>query len=225
MIKKKHIALILILSLFSVDNVYANTCNMRLIKEFKKISNNYNIDYRYNIEKESYTVILKYSTNSKFDYQIYGIDELECEQINSTTKECHNFKVGKYNYGIDGKNEECEQNVKVGEFEIKELKNYSNDPLCIGIEEFVLCQKDYYKDMEYETFVSRVNTYKKTKKEKEEKEEIIKKEEEKNALKNNIKTFIEKNKLEIIIVIIFIVLVTISTIVMIKSSRKSRRLE
>lgn len=225
MIKKKHIALILILSLFSVDNVYAEDCKMDLIQEFKKVENRYKINYRYNIEKKSYTLILNYSTSKDYEYKTYDMENIECEQINTTTKECHGFKIGTYKYQIDGKNDECSQTVKVMDIEIKELKNYSNDQLCKGIEEFALCQKDYYKDIDYETFISRVKSYKKTKIEKEKLQEIKKQEEEKNALKNNVNTFIEKNKIQIIIVTIFIILVIISSIVMFKSARKSRRLE
>lgn len=225
MIKKKYIALIIILSLFSVDNVYADDCKMDLIQEFKKIENRYKINYRYNIEKNSYTLILNYSTSKDYEYKTYDMENIECEQINKTTKECHGFEIGTYKYQIDGKNDECSQTVKVMDIEIKELKNYSNDQLCKGVEEFALCQKDYYKDIDYETFISRVKSYKKTKIEKEKLQKIKKQEEEKNALKNNVNTFIEKNKIQIIIVTIFIILVIISSIVMFKSARKSRRLE
>lgn len=223
--KKKYIIFTLIPFLFCIDKVNANTCNMKIIKEFNKVSNIYKIDYKYNIEKESYTIILKYSANSIYEYLIYNTDKLECEQINSKTKECHGFKPGKYNYEIYGKNNECEETVTTGNFEIKELKNYSEDPLCEGIEEFVLCQKDYYKELEYETFVSRVNSYKKTKKEKEEKQKLEQEEKEKDELKNKVLTYIENNIIQIVIVVIFIIIVTISAIVMIKSARKSRRLE
>lgn len=223
--KRKYIALTLILSLLSMKNVYANECQMNLIRDFKKIENQYKIDYRYNIDKQSYTIILNYSTNKNYEYKTYDVENLECEQINITTKECHGFKPGIYRYQIDGENSECKQNVKVMNIEIKELNNYSNDPLCNGIEEFVLCQKDYYKDIDYETFVSRVNTYRKTKKEQEENEKMKQQESEKNNIANKIKEYIEENFVQIIIITMFIILIIISTIVIIKSSRKSRRLE
>ena len=163
MTRKKYLILTAMLSLLCVNNVHANTCNMEIIRDFQEIKNIYEINYKYDVEKSSYTIILKYSTNPIYEYQIYNVENLECEKTNNKTKECYNFKPGKYSYEIYGKNNNCKQTVKVGDFEIKELKNYSNDPLCDGIEEFVLCQEDYYKDISYETFVSRVKTYIKTK--------------------------------------------------------------
>lgn len=223
--RKKYITLTVMLSLLGMNNVYAESCNMEIIQDFQGIKNIYEIDYKYSIEQKSYTIILKYSTNSIYEYQIYDIENIECKKINNTTKECYNFKPGKYSYEVYGKNSSCKQTVKIGDFEIKELKNYSTDPLCDGIKEFVLCQGDYYKDMDYETFVSRVKTYKRTKQEKIEKENLQKQEEEKNKTQKQIKTYIEENLIQIIIIIIFIILVTITSIVGYKTIRKSRRLE
>lgn len=225
MIKKRYIALTLMLSLLLGDKVYANSCQMNIIREFMTIENSYKVDYRYNMEKKSYTLILNYHKGKNFEYKIYDKDNIECEQINKTTKECHNFQPGKYEYEIYGKNDDCLQVVRVLEIEIKELNNYSNDPICSGIEEFVLCQENYYKEMDYETFVSRVNTYKKTKYEKQQKEETEEQENEKQEQQDKIKKYIEKNLNQIVIIVIFIILVIITLIVTIKKEKKSRRLE
>lgn len=222
--KKKYMALILILSLFCIDKVHAESCELKIIREFEKISSRYEVSYRYNIEKESYTLILKHSTNPNYTYKIYDIENIECEQINLTTKECHNFKPGRYSYAINGKNDECSTTVRGTYVEIKELQNYSSDPLCNGIEEFVLCQEDYYKELDYDTFVSRVNLYKKTKQEKTE-EKIKQQNTKEETVLSKIISFIEKNTIIILIVVILIISILIGTIVMIKSAKKSRRLE
>lgn len=228
--KKKYITFSVLLSLLCMNNVYAENCNMEIIQDFQGIQDIYKINYRYNVENESYTIILKYSTNPTYEYKIYDKDrkeikDLECNNINSTTKECHYFKPGTYKYDIYGENNTCRQTVKIGDIQIKELKNYSTDPLCKGIEEFVLCQKDYYKDLDYETFVSRVNIYKKTKQEKIEKENIQRQEEQKNAKKNQIKEYIEENLVQIIIIVVFVILLIVTLVVGYKTMRKSRRLE
>ena len=222
--KKKYILLAFILSLLWIDNVHAESCQIEIIRGFKNVENRYKVDYRYNVERESYTLILKHTKEKIYDYQIFGTKKYECEEINETTTECHDFNIGTYEYGIYGETSECKQTVKVGDIKIKELHNYSDDPLCKGIEEFALCQKDYYKDMDYDTFASRVNTYKKTKQEKVE-EEIKKQEEQKTSTTKKINSYIEENLVQIIVVIVFIVLVIISVAVGYKTTRKSRRLE
>lgn len=232
--KRKYLLLTLIVSLLCINKVSAEECLMKIINDFEEVENRYKVDYRYNVERQSYTLIFNYAPNNIYDYRIYEVkgsnheqekvENIDCEQISETTKECHGFKIGTYRYEIYGKNNECEQTVRGIEIEVKELQNYSNDPLCEGIEEFVLCQKDYYKEMDYETFVSRVNTYKKTKQEKIE-EEIKKQEEQKPSTTKKINSYIEENLVQIIVVIIFIILLTISILVEYKITRKSRRLE
>jgi len=227
MIKKRYIALALMLLLINLNSngVYANSCKMDIIKEFANVENSYKVSYRYNIEKQSYTLILNYHKDKNFEYKIYDKEDIECEQINKTTKECHNFQPGKYGYEIYGENENCLQVVKVLEVEIKKLSNYSTDPICNGIEEFVLCQEDYYKEIDYETFISRANTYKRTKQKKQQKEEIEKQQNQNKKQQAKIKIYIEENLSQIIITGVFIILVIITIIVTIRTEKKSRRLE
>lgn len=211
------------LSLLSINKVYA-TCELDIIQRFEEISNHYKVNYRYNTEKKSYTIILKHAPNENYSYLLYDTDNLECEDINKTTRECHNFDVGKYEYEIYGENNKCKQTVKVASVEIKQLNNYSDDPLCNGIEEFTLCQADNYKDIDYETFVKRANIYKKSKQETLDEEEKKQQEEGKITV-NKISEYIRENLIQIIIITVFIILIAITCVITIKSSRKSRRLE
>ena len=120
--------------------------------------------------------------------------------------------------------ETCDDVLKTTILKLPKYNKYSEDPLCEGIEEFDLCNSTYDKEIDYDTFVSRVETYKRTKN----KNENINNDNDtgnNNKLLNNMKTYIEENLIQIIIVTVFIILVVITTIITAKSIRKSRRLE
>ena len=95
----------------------------------------------------------------------------------------------------------------------------SEDPLCEGNEDFVLCNPSYDKEIDYDTFVSRLNTYKKNKGNNPSSSSNSVKEE------NAIITYIKNNLVSIITITIFIILVIITIILTAKSIKKSRRLE
>ena len=82
----------------------------------------------------------------------------------------------------------------------------------------------YEKEIDRETFESRVKTYIKTKEQHKEQETPKDNEKNENGL-NELLLYIQNNLIQVIIIVIFIVLVIITTIVTIKQSRKSRRLE
>ena len=77
----------------------------------------------------------------------------------------------------------------------------------------------YDKEIDYETFTARVKIYKDQKK--------AEKAEDKNKIIDikRIKTYVEDNLYEVIIVAIFIILLIITILLTIKSVKKSRRLE
>ena len=119
---------------------------------------------------------------------------------------------------IFGNTKECDELLKTINLNLAPYNKYSEDSLCEGIEEFVLCQPTYDKEIDRETFESRINTYKRTKN-KNQKTPEIKQEE------NEILVRVKENLVQIIIILIFIILIVITAIVTIKSIRKSRRLE
>ena len=98
--------------------------------------------------------------------------------------------------------------------------------MCEGIEEFVLCQPTYDKEIDYDTFVSRVNTYKKTKQEKVVDEPQKETENKKiNVIINNILKFIQDNLFTITIITVFAIAIIVTIILTAKKIKKSRRLE
>ena len=152
----------------------------------------------------------------------YVIGQLQCTEIDKNNTKCYYFEPGTYRIDIVGKKQACDDILKTINLKLIKYNPYSEDPLCKGIEEFVLCQPTYEKELDYDTFVSRVNTYKKTKQNKIDKEQNNQKE---NTNLDKIKSYIKENLVQIIIIIIFIILVIISTIIWINSIKKSRRLE
>lgn len=224
--RNKYLILTLILFISNIIPVYAS-CTEEEMNNFKKIKNDYSITTTYNQENKTYSMKVVSKEPKKYNY-VFTIDyEYECNNLNETTIECTGLKPGTEFFArVIGVTEQCDDLLKEEKIKLEYYNEFHDDPLCEGIEEFVLCQETYSKELDYETFESRVNTYKKTEHE-EQKQEEIKKEEEKSieSIINKIISYIKENLLQIIIVTTFIILLVISIIVMSKSSRKSRRLE
>ena len=222
MIKKKHIALFLILSLFSIDNVYADgACNNDDKKEFREYSKDFKVTYEFNLETKDYTVT---TYNPKPDKYRYVITEDEFydknEQIIDNKTIYTGISPGKYIIKILENEGGCRSILKEIEIDMPKYNIYYQDPLCEGIEEFVLCQPTYKRDIDRETFEYRIKDYKNQKQE----QANAEKQEEK-ITKDKITNYIKDNLIQIIIIVVFILLVIITSIITIKTTRKSRRLE
>lgn len=222
--KKKYIALTLMLSLFCITKTHAS-CTQEEKIEFNKIEDEYKIVQEINKENKTYTLKLIRTNPNMYDYVFYISGELICNDINETTAECYNFTPGTYRIEIKGQTNTCNDVLKEISLKLPKYNEYSENPLCEGIEEFVLCQPTYEKEIDYETFVSRVNTYKKTKQEKIENEIKQQSPQNDNKIINNIISYVKENLIQIIIITIFIVLLIISIVVTINQAKKSRRLE
>ena len=221
--KKKYIAFSMMLSLLCMNNVYAD-CTQETINEFKKIKDEYKVTYKFNKDSKDYTLLFDNPSPDLFDYVIYIPGKIKCEDTNTTRTEsaCYNIPIDEYKIEVVGITETCKDVFKTITLKLPKYNNYSEDPLCEGIEEFVLCQPTYDKEIDYDTFVSRVNTYKTTKNK--EKVDESKNEKEISTI-GKIIEYIQENIVNAIIITIFIVLLIISVIVLYDSSKKSRRLE
>lgn len=220
MIKNK-LLFIALLSLFIPSTIYAD-CTKEEINNFKKIEDDYKITYEFNKDTKLYTLTFYSPEPDIYDYTSPDSNTfLNCEVINNNTVKCSNIQSDEYNFEIIGMTDSCDITLKKIKITLPKYNTYSEDPLCEGIEEFVLCQPTYDKDIDYETFVSRVNSYKKNHPVKEDIDE--KKEEPKEQ--NKIIKYIQDNLFQIIIMIVFITLVIMTIILTAKSIKKSRRLE
>lgn len=220
--KKKYIIPILILSLISTNKVYAS-CTQEEIDEFKKIEDEYTVTYEPNKENQTYTITVTTPEYHKYRYYIDGRLDLSSKDTTISTTEItiKNVATGTYYFSVDSING-CNTKLKEIELYVPKYNKYANDALCEGFEEFYLCQPTYEKEIDYETFKSRINTYKNTKdKETEEKNEES---QEKTEI-DKILSYAKNNKMQTTIIIIFVILLIITAIVTVNNARKSRRFE
>jgi len=219
--RKKYIALTLMLSLLGINNVYA-ACSNQGLEEFSKIADKYKITTTFNEKNKTYTMRIEEGEPKKYSY-VFTIDyQYDCKEISKTVTECTGLKNGSSFYAtIMGNTKECSGFIKEEQIKLTRYNEFYGDPLCSGIEEFVLCQKFYDREIDRETFEKRIALYKKNK----QKEETKEQEKTENNLSNKIKNYLKDNLIEVIIVMVFIILVIISSIVGYKFIRKSRRLE
>lgn len=219
---KKHKLLlsILSLSLFIPSTTYAD-CTKEEIDNFKEIEDEYKITYEFDKDTKTYTLTFYSPEPDMYDYILHIGKDKKCNEIEEKKNECYGIYPGEYIIDIVGQTNSCKDILSSKSLKLPAYNKYSEDPLCEGIEEFVLCQSTYDKDIDYDTFVSRVNTYKKNHTNKDDtdnqKEEIKE--------QNKILQYIQDNLLQIIIITIFIVMVITTIILTAKSIKKSRRLE
>ena len=216
--KTKYLLTTLSLFIMLPSITYAE-CASDEVKHFKEIEDKYHYSYKIDEQTKKYTITFYSEEADRYDYAFSDIYDSNCTIIDDKMIECSNVEPGSYDIAIVGTSDSCDAILKTEKIKLARYNEYSNDPLCEGIEEFVLCQKTYDKDIDYDTFASRVNTYKKTKNSQQETSNVEDKE------KNEIIIFIEKNLLKIIIITSFGIAVIVSLILTIKSVKKSRRLE
>ena len=218
---KKFLIFTLVSLIVNTNIIYAQ-CTTKDTEYFKSIEDKYQITYDFDKETKTYTLNLSYGDISSFSYVILG-DNID--DINSTVTKFKiiitNVTPGEYIIHIAGATESCNDIVKTEEITIPKYNEYAFDPACEGIEEFVLCSPTYDKELDYNTFISRVNSYKKSKANNDNKKDNI---EEKPTitewLKNN-SQYIIYGVIGIIGLIIIIIIVK----VIYNRERKRRRLE
>ena len=219
--------LFVVISLLLPKNIYAD-CTNEEKNNFKKIESEYTITYEYDKESNSYTIVLKNPQPDTYGYKIAQNATgkyFDLTTSNETPIVLSEYAPGNYTIEIYGKTETCKDKLKTSSIDLPRYNKYSEDPLCDGIEEFYLCQETYDKNIDYETFVERVNIYKNNQKPQEEEKEKEEKKENISKEINKILEFIEENLVTIIIVVVFVILIIITIILTAKSIRKSRRLE
>lgn len=225
--KKIYVLVTLALFLFNIEPISA-ACTQDAKNGFKKVEDKYKVTYEYDKSTKKYNIIFTGSKPSEYFYQIYTNETFECSVINDTTSKCGYFPEGTYTVVISGVTNECNEILKTEKIVLPHYNELADDPLCEGIEEYILCNPEYSKEIDYESFVSRTESYKKNKPNKKE-EVVVEKEEEKekqtNETLNKIVNFFKQYWIEIIVVVVFIILLIATIIVKAKSIRKSRYLE
>lgn len=220
----KYTIITFILFLLGISNTYAS-CTQEEINNFKKVEDEYTVKYEFDKVTKTYTIYFKMPTPDKYIFQIYSEQKLECIKMEDNTTKCIKFVPDEYEVEIIDATRVCSSPLKTINLKLPEYNKYSEDPLCKGVEEFVLCSPTYGKEIDYETFVSRVKTYKNTKLKQEQEQNTNKEKEREENFFNRMIKYIETNIIQIIVVIVFVLLLLLTAIITIKSIRKSRRLE
>ena len=227
--KKTYIIMTIVLFLFNIEPISA-ACTQKAKDGFKKVEDEYTVKYEYDKYTKKYNIIFSGSKPDEYFYQIYTNEEFECSIINDTTSKCGHFSEGTYTVTVKGLTKECNETLKTEKIMLPKYNKLADDPLCEGIEEYVLCNPEYSKEIDYESFVSRTESYRKNKPNKKE-EVVVEKEKEKEKEKTTNETlekiinFLKKYWIEIIVIVVFVILLIATIIVKIKSVRKSRYLE
>lgn len=214
--KKKYIMITLIISLLNINNVYAS-CSQETLEEFAKVEDQYTITYEFNRDTKDYTITIGYYDLYKFNVEFDPkIDISNIRFLENNTITIKNISPNEYTFNIINS---CFEVIKEENIVIPKYNIYFDDPACEGIEDFYLCQPSYEKEIDYDTFLSRINTYKKKlqKEEQENKNEKSQQESPTDFINNNLST--------IIIVTVFVILVIITSIISFKSIKKSRGFE
>lgn len=200
--------------------------------DFNKIEDKFKVTYEYNKDTDDFTLTFVNPDREKYAFFFESLEDAKNAKVTlngqTLTFTLEHLKKEKYNYGIDGIYEGCKTRIKTETKMLYKYNHYANSPLCEGNEEFALCQKDYDKEIDDETFKSRLDTYVKSKEqEKTIEDNTDNKQIESNStnLIKNIIDYINENIIKVIVVAIFIIIIVIAIILKIKSEVKSRRLE
>lgn len=215
--KKKKILLTIISFIAFTSKTYAE-CTNEEVNAFKKISNEYKVTYEMNTESKLYNLTFYDPAPDKYTFVINGATDGDFSIHDNNNYQYLGLSPGEYTVTIEGVTNTCKDVLKTINLSLPKYNKYTEDPLCKGNEEFVLCQPTYDKDIDYETFKQRVEVYKKTKTENNIKTDDINKN---NAIVNYFKNNIGQISLFTISLVLVIIVITLIA----KRQKKSRRLE
>lgn len=217
--KRKKLLLTIISFTIFTPKIYAE-CTKEDINTFNKISDEYKVTYEFNKDSKLYDLTFYDPSPDKYTFIINGATDGEFSIQDDNNYKYIGISPGNYEITIKGITNECQDIFKTININLPKYNEYSEDPLCDGNEEFVLCQPTYDKEVDYETFKSRLEVYKKTKQDNNE----VNKEKDNNK-DNNIVNYIKNNIIEITIIAASLIILTIIIISIVKRQKKSRRLE
>lgn len=219
---KKILTFTILLSLLFPNLVKAECDNKD--EYFESIKDQFKVTYETDYELKQNVLILNNPHPESYFMILVSYGEYSCNAKGEYTKKCTNIKPGEYEIKIyNNNNYSC--SVGTINFTLPWFNEYYNDDLCKGLEDFYLCQPDYDKEIDYDTFKSRIELYINKQDEKTENDNDIKKNIKQAEEKFNIIEYINNNLATIIIITIFVILTTVTIILTINSERKRRVLK
>ena len=199
--------------------------------DFKAVEKEFKVSYKYNEDTDDYSVTFVNPYYERYYYINSTKEELDkaIKTIsgNKLVETFNDYKKTEYHYAIVAFYDGC-KDVKVKDETLKlvNYNPYADREECKGNEDFVLCQKDYDKVIDEETFNSRLESYLKSKEStsplsSDNSNNSNDSKDSKKGIKdiiNSIKNYIEENTVEVIIIAVFIVTLIVSIIIFINKS-------
>lgn len=218
----KYILFLLLIIVAPINKTYAN-CKEEL-KEIENIKDEFKITYEY-VDNSGYILTFYNPDSSKYTIDMYKPKDLTCNEENEYYKKCYYYMPGTYFASIKSTSKSCKDEL-YNIFLSLPYNEFSKDPVCEGIEDFVLCKPTYDKEIDYETFLQRVEVYKKTLAEQKEKEENkIEEPSEEKKIYEKITDYLMENIFIIVTIIIAVILLIILIVFIIRNYRERWKLE
>lgn len=161
--KGKSLRYALAIILLFPSNIYASCSNEERL-EFNNIKDDFQVTYEYNNDLNNYAVTFVNPKPDSYEF-VFKYDNREWTIISRDDENTtiHEIEPGNYKAWIQGKTDTCDSKLKIMDINLPRHNPYYGDSLCDGIEEFVLCQETYDKEISRELFESRVAAYKNSK--------------------------------------------------------------
>lgn len=219
----RHLFLMFIFLIFPLKG-YA-ICNDETKSLYDKYKDEFRITSRYDRNTNLYEVTFYNPLPDSFRFEYDpNFNTNDCKNGDENTLICNYISLNEYLFYIYGITSSCSDIVGYNLLNVS-YNVFATDSLCEGIEEFVLCDPTYDKEIDYDTFYSRVNTYKKSKAEEKAKEEIEPKVNKFSVFWEDTKEFLLDNLFIIITCIVGVIILIILIISIVKSYKRRWRLE
>ncbi len=204
--------------------------------DFKSVEKDFKVSYKYNEDTDDYSVTFVNPYYERYSFVNSTKEELDraMKTISNgkLVETFDNYKKNEYHYYIVALYNGCNDViVKEEKLKLVNYNPYADREECKENKDFVLCQKDYDKEIDEETFNSRLEAYLKSKNSTMPSRNNNNSKNDKESKKSDkdimtlIKDYIEENIVQVIIIATLIVTLIISAIIFIKKAIKSRRLE
>lgn len=164
----KKILFSFLLMIIMMPSIKAGCTDEELVR-LSKLANNINIKEYYNKNNKSFSVIIS-NINREFVIEYEGKEYIEDVEM-----EIDNVRSGSNKFIIYAQDKTCTSSSLTTKYINLPFENpYYAKEECIGIEEYIYCQKWINSKIDYSTWYSKVSEYKKESKEEIKKEEVIK---------------------------------------------------
>lgn len=157
---KRKVFVFLLAFLIPIINVNAYYCKYSEISEYKGLAANIGTVYDYQEDENGITFSITLVNLSEKLYIVDVINNKKC------TYESSEITISGYSPGVTAKynvyavNENCSDELLYTiRVVLPNYNSYYSDPVCEGLDNYILCQKWHKHNLSYKSFISSVNKY------------------------------------------------------------------